>query len=158
MTSILRLVSLGLLLLLGLMNAEAFNLTHVIKLADEQYELAVAHLTMGKQYLADGHMNKWRISTNEWTDGFFTGSLWLLYEYTKKDIWRQRAIHATDGMFKRQFITDGHDIGFMVMGSYGEGYRVTKNETYKPIIINAANHLAKRFNGKNDVCSKKKFC
>lgn len=148
MSLILRAISLG-LLVLSFVKAGTFDLANVIKHCEEQYELAVANLTMGKQFLADGHMDKWRISTNEWTDGFFTGSLWLLYEYTKKDIWRERAIHATDGMFKRQFITDGHDIGFMVMGSYGEGYRLTKNETYKPIIINAANHLAMRFNGKD---------
>ena len=129
------------LLLPSLVAAATYNVTHVIKRAEEQYERVVASLALGKQYPIEGHMmGQWRFSPNYWTDGFFAGVLWQLYDHTKKDIWRQRAIQATDGLFEDQFITQHHDIGFMVMGSYGEGYRVTKNETYKPIIINAVNH------------------
>lgn len=145
----LSLTSIAILLLLGQALGKVLSVDEVIERAERQYEHALLHIELGKQYPADGRMNgNWRLSTNSWTDGFFAGVLWQLYDHTKKDIWRQRAVAATDGLFKDQFATNTHDIGFLVMCSYGEGLRLTNNATYAPIIINAANHLAMRFNRK----------
>jgi rhamnogalacturonyl hydrolase YesR len=82
---------------------------------------------------------------SNWTAGFYPGILWHLYNYTKSEEWKTLAIEATDGMFEDQFKTNTHDIGFMIMGSYGIGYEFTKNESYLEVIANAAHHLATRF-------------
>lgn len=47
-----------------------------------------------------------------WTAGFFPGTLWYLYTYTGKDIWKVRAEKATALMEGEQNNAFDHDIGF----------------------------------------------
>ena len=39
-----------------------------------------------------------------------------------------------------------HDLGFLVLCSYGNGYRLTKNPAYKQVILDTADTLATLFN------------
>lgn len=82
---------------------------------------------------------------NDWTEGFFPGSLWYIYEYNKDERWRQEAIRRTEPLEKLKKQTAHHDIGFLIYCSFGNAYRLTGNETYKQIIIEAANSLCTRF-------------
>src|SRR5690606_18777635 len=45
-----------------------------------------------------------------------------------------------------QYNTGTHDLGFMMYCSYGNGYRLTDNPTYKNIVIQSSKSLSKRFN------------
>ncbi len=81
----------------------------------------------------------------EWTSGFFPGSLWYLYELTGDDNWKKLGIKYTEGMERIKKFTGNHDIGFMIYCSFGNGYRLTKNPAYKEVIIEAANSLSTRF-------------
>jgi hypothetical protein len=42
-----------------------------------------------------------------------------------------------------------HDIGFIVVNSYGNGYQLTKNESYTKVIAKAAETLALRYSSKD---------
>ena len=84
----------------------------------------------------------------EWTGGFWPGALWYMFEFTQKPEWKQAAIKWTETLEANQFNTKHHDIGFMMYSSYGNGYRLTKNEKYKAILIQSAKSLCKRFNEK----------
>src|SRR5690606_15259990 len=44
-----------------------------------------------------------------------------------------------------QYNTKTHDLGFMLYCPFGNGYRLTRNESYKPIMLNGARSLATRF-------------
>ncbi len=81
-----------------------------------------------------------------WTSGFFPGTLWLLYEYSQLPELKEAAIYMTKQLERQQYTTDNHDIGFIINCSYGNAYRLTQNESYKPVIINAAKSLSTRFN------------
>lgn len=81
-----------------------------------------------------------------WTSGFFPGELWLLYELTGKEYWKNEAEEWTFPLNKNQFNTKDHDVGFIVNNSFGHGYRLTNNQKYKDIIIQTANSLIKRYN------------
>ena len=81
-----------------------------------------------------------------WTSGFFPGSLWLLYEHTGDDKLREYAEHFTARLESLKDYRGTHDLGFMVFCSYGNGYRLTGNESYKGIINEASASLATRFN------------
>ena len=83
-----------------------------------------------------------------WTSGFFPGCLWFAFEYTGDDWFRTQAARWTDGLVEQQTNDGTHDTGFMIFCSYGNGYRLTKNPDYKPIILKTAETLASRFNPK----------
>lgn len=90
------------------------------------------------------------ITSNEkwWTSGFFPGTLWYLYEYSKNPKLKAFAQNYSERVKGEQFTTDNHDVGFMIYCSYGNAYRLDPQPEYKPIIINAAKSLATRFNPK----------
>lgn len=82
----------------------------------------------------------------DWTSGFFSGMLWYMYELTKDPEWLEPAKEFTQKLAPQQFNTGTHDLGFMVYCSYGNGYRLTGDTSYKSVIIQAAKSLSKRFN------------
>ena len=81
----------------------------------------------------------------EWTSGFFPGSLWYLYELTGDEAWKNYGIKYTEGMERIKKYTGNHDIGFMIYCSFGNGYRLTKNPAYADVIVEAAKSLSTRF-------------
>lgn len=84
--------------------------------------------------------------SNWWCSGFFGGSLWYLFEYTKDTIWKNAADKWTMAVEKEKLNTKTHDLGFMLFCPFGNGYRLTKNTTYLEPLITGANSLASRFN------------
>ena len=84
-------------------------------------------------------------SFQDWTSGFFPGSLWYLYKLTGKEEWKKEAEKYTEALDKIQYLTWHHDIGFMIQCSYGNGLRCADKEAYKPVIVQAANSLSTRF-------------
>lgn len=85
---------------------------------------------------------------SDWTSGFVAGNYWFMYELTGDENWEKAAIENTVKLDGIQNITTTHDIGFMVYCSYGNAYRVTKDEAYKRVILQAAESLITRFNPK----------
>ena len=83
-----------------------------------------------------------------WVSGFYPGVLWYLYEYTNNDSIKYLAEQFTDRVKDQQYTTDNHDVGFMIFCSFGNGYRLTQNPEYLPVIDNAAKSLSTRFNEK----------
>lgn len=86
-------------------------------------------------------------SAEEWCSGFWPGILWMDYGITKDDNIRKQAEGYTESLSeivsKPAF---DHDLGFLIMCSYGKGYEQTQNPEYKRVIIDAANSLATLFN------------
>jgi unsaturated chondroitin disaccharide hydrolase len=80
-----------------------------------------------------------------WTSGFFPGTLWYLYEYSNNGDIKKLAETFTDYVKDQQYTTDNHDVGFMIYCSFGNGYRITKNEAYKDVILTASKSLSTRF-------------
>ncbi len=90
----------------------------------------------------------WMVGINDWTCGFPAGSFWLMYEMTNKDFWKEAALKNTLKLDGVQNKTNTHDLGFMVFCSYGNAYRLTGNEEYKKVILQASESLLTRFNPK----------
>ncbi|MCH5599961.1 glycoside hydrolase family 88 protein [Niabella ginsengisoli] len=87
-------------------------------------------------------------SMYDWTPGFFPGSLWYGYEFSKYESLKDAAIKWTEKLEPLQTFTGHHDLGFMMYCSYGNAYRLTNNESYKNILIRSAKALSTRFNSK----------
>ena len=84
-----------------------------------------------------------------WRSGFWPGIEWYLYEATKDNYWKVQAEKSTEmiaGVIDKPVYS--HDLGFQFYCSYGNGYRLTKNEAYKAIMLRAADSLATLFNPK----------
>lgn len=83
--------------------------------------------------------------SRSWTSGFFPGTLWYMYEYTQDPKWKEKAIKFTAAIEKEKSYTGTHDLGFMMFDSFGNGLRLTNNESYKPILIESAKSLTTRY-------------
>ena len=91
------------------------------------------------------------IDNIEWTDGFWTGLLWLCYEYTKDEKFRKRAEENMASFLNRvekRIELDHHDLGFLYIPSCVAGYKLTGSETGKRAGILAADKLMERFQEK----------
>lgn len=115
----------------------------------KQYEWMLAHLPADAAKPLPRTFEHGRlvtVPTRDWTSGFFPGSLWYLFEATGEAKWRAAAEKFTGLLAPEQHNTGTHDIGFMLYCSYGNGLRLTGNEAYKSVLLNAAQSLSTRFN------------
>ena len=115
----------------------------------ENTDEARAQSTSPKQIMprslkSDGSIKM--VNQDDWCSGFYPGTLWQMYRITKADRWRREAARNTALLEQVQHHSGSHDIGFMICCSFGNGYELTKDETYRNVILTAANTLTKRFN------------
>jgi unsaturated chondroitin disaccharide hydrolase len=86
------------------------------------------------------------VPIRDWTSGFFPGVLWYMYEMTGEMSFEVSARRWTQGLAPIQWYTGSHDIGFMAFCSFGNGYRLTRDESYKAVILQTARTLTTRYN------------
>jgi len=82
----------------------------------------------------------------DWTSGFFPGSLWYMYEFTKDEKFKNHAKAYTDLLYDLKDYNGTHDLGFMVYCSYGNGYRLTGDTSYIHVMVETSDNLISRFN------------
>ena len=80
-----------------------------------------------------------------WTSGFVPGSLWYLYEYSKDEKLKEYAVEMTARIEKEKFNKGTHDLGFMLYCSFGNGLRLTGEESYNEVLLTGARSLSTRF-------------
>jgi len=86
-----------------------------------------------------------------WIQSFFTGMIWIAYEYTKNEKYLNVAKHLMDSFVNRVDNMVGmgdHDIGFIFTLSTVAAYKVTGDNYYRQKSIEAAQVLANRFREK----------
>ena len=85
---------------------------------------------------------------NWWTNGFWGGIMWLLYQDTKDEKYAQIARVSEQKMEKcfESYFGLHHDVGFMFLPTAVADYRLTGNEDSRRIAMHAASLLAGRFN------------
>jgi len=89
----------------------------------------------------------WQLGdADNWTSGFFAGSLWLMDEQTGDPVWRTRAERWTAGLELQKTRTDTHDLGFVIFDSFGWQYQLTNDPHARDVAVQAARSLATRFN------------
>ncbi|GAA4805120.1 glycoside hydrolase family 88 protein [Olivibacter ginsenosidimutans] len=115
--------------------------------AEAQYKLLAQHIPADKMpQSADPKTGK--IDSRDiqwWCSGFYPGSLWLIYEQTKDEVIHQEALRTLNVIEPNKTFTGNHDLGFMMLCSYGNAYRITKEQSYKDILFQSAASLSTRF-------------
>jgi unsaturated chondroitin disaccharide hydrolase len=61
----------------------------------------------------------------DWCPGFYAGMMWLVFERTGQEKWRQAAEQYTRALEPRKFDRDVHDLGFVFMSTVDRWYRLT---------------------------------
>lgn len=113
-------------------------------LLEETHRLADTKRVSPRTLGADGRLVL--VPPSDWTSGFFAGVLWQLYELTANEKWLDEARKATAKLADEQYNGRTHDMGFKMYCSFGQGYRLTGDTSYRNTIIQAARTLSTRFN------------
>jgi len=145
-----KFIFLALILLIGIRTSAQINVKQAFDVAAKQYDLMLANhpdstkfpFSVNPDGTSKDSKSVW------WCSGFFGGSLWSLYEFTKDDKWKAAANRWTMAVSNEQYNTNTHDLGFMLYCPFGSGYRLTQNETYKSVLLKGAESLATRFDPK----------
>ena len=93
---------------------------------------------------------KWKLATSDdWTSGFYPGTLWYAYELTNDESFRKWALEWTAGIEKEKHNANTHDLGFRFNCSFGNGLRLfprdSATQRYKEILLTAAATADSRF-------------
>ena len=98
--------------------------------------------------------NQYGIIENiEWTDGFWTGLLWLAYEYTGDEKYRELAdknVASFKNRVEKDIELDHHDLGFLYSLATVSGYKLTGSKDAREASIKAANKLISRYQEKGE--------
>ena len=90
-------------------------------------------------------------SNREWTTGFWTGEIWLAYERTGEEVFKEAGTIQAESFLERikeRVDVDNHDMGFLYTPSCVAAYRLTGNETARKAALMAADNLMGRFQEK----------
>ena len=121
------------------MLAKAGNhLTPLLKLSTENKKIP-------RSVNEEGNI-RWINENYDWTEGFWPGTCWMLYNYTNDQKWEEGAIESQQLFVEHRNLTNDHDLGFIFINSFGKAYKITGKEEYKQVIIDAASSLITRFN------------
>ena len=104
---------------------------------------------------AASHGNVYRAveNTGGWHSGFWSGILWLSYELTGDEKYKNAALAQIDSYYERiekKIGILGHDVGFLYSLSCVAAYKLTGNQKAREAAILAANHLRSRFHEKGN--------
>lgn len=117
--------------------------------ADVQLRRVVRMLRTTHYPITTDTSGRWKTTeASAWTSGFFPGSLWFLYEHTRKPFWEMQAQRWQIALEREKGNRGTHDLGFMFLPSFGNAYRFTKNDQYRRVLLAAAESLATRYNPK----------
>jgi len=126
-----------------------FDVQQALTYAIRQYSLLARNLEDDDRFIstADPNNSEWDKSTDSssWTVGFYTGCLWKLYKLTNDNYWKEQALHKQETLKHRQYDQSNHDVGFIIMSTFGNGLALTGNKDFESIIIQAADSLATRY-------------
>lgn len=84
----------------------------------------------------------------DWTEGFYTGEIWLAYEWTQDELFKQVALKQVASFLERiqnRVSVDHHDMGFLYSLSCVSAYKLTGSQEAKEAAILAADNLISRF-------------
>jgi len=141
-------ISLFFLVSTHLGSAQQLPVNNILEYVVRQYAILTERVSGEVDFISTGNPlnSTWNLKkVNDWTVGFHGGSLWMLYKLTKDSFWRNQALLYQERVKERQFDTGTHDVGFVIMSTFGLGLEFTGNTDFIPVIVTAAESLCKRY-------------
>lgn len=118
------------------------------------YENALACLPSFTHAFKYSHsVNNWYAPSDnvEWTTGFWTGELWLIWEYSQDERFKAAALSQVESFMhriKEKIDVEHHDMGFLYSLSCVAAYKLVGSQTGKQAALLAADNLLSRFQEK----------
>ncbi|MFC4776250.1 glycoside hydrolase family 88 protein [Paenibacillus sp. GCM10023252] len=98
---------------------------------------------------------RYRLTDNrDWTEGFWSGILWLSYEYSKDERIREAAVQTVKQLgerVKQNIAMDHHDIGFLYSLSTKAQWIIEGDEEAKKLTLLAADTFMKRWRERTQI-------
>lgn len=94
------------------------------------------------------------MGNKDWTEGFWTGILWLLYEDTNEEKYLsalETLLRTFQERLDQNIGLNTHDIGFLYSLSTLAGYKITGNEKALELSVRAADCLMERYSEKAQI-------
>lgn len=94
------------------------------------------------------------MGNKDWTEGFWTGILWLLYEDTNEEKYLsalETLLRTFQERLDQNIDLNTHDIGFLYSLSTLAGYKITGNEKALELSVRAADCLMERYSEKTQI-------
>lgn len=88
------------------------------------------------------------IENVDWTTGFWTGEIWLAYEYSHDERLKAAAevqVHDFKNRIEKKIVVDHHDMGFLYSPSCVAAYKLTGNQEGREAALLAADQLISRY-------------
>ncbi|WMC94140.1 glycoside hydrolase family 88 protein [Kineothrix sp. MB12-C1] len=88
------------------------------------------------------------IENNDWTTGFWTGEIWLAYEYCGDERLKRVGEIQIESFLHRideKIVVDHHDMGFLYSPSCVAGYKLIGSKAGREAAIKAADQLISRY-------------
>lgn len=101
------------------------------------------HVSCGAEWLTSS-VNDWQETHADWTAGFWSGILWLMYEVTGEPRYRRAALHYCE-LLEPRLTYDSHDLGFLFYPSCVKGYELIGDERLRCWALRAADELLKLY-------------
>ena len=126
-------------------------IANVLSFVRSQYERVYQHwLTDKADYPNYGEPSEpqWRTlaaTRDSFTNGFFPGKFLYLHDFANDSASLQRGVETTLPLASISTHVTTHDIGFVMVSSFGHLHRITRNESYLDVLRVAAHSLATRF-------------
>lgn len=140
--------------------AQKQELEQAIKTATSIVKRNLSHYAAGDVYPAAYKNGRYKavkqadVINSFWTEGFWTGQLWLSYEATGDEAFRELGDKNVDDFYKRVVENNNidwhHDTGFLYTPSCVAAYMLTGNKTAKKAAELAAYSLSRRFRYKGN--------
>lgn len=136
---------------LGYPMMEGNELKEGIRLAVEQTRVCLPEFSKAFKHIFSENGRYHEAPNDQWTNGFWTGQLWLAYEFTGDAVFKDAAMAQTESFRYRadhQIETDTHDLGFLYSPSCVAAYKLTQDQRARETAIIAADLLLRRFHEK----------
>lgn len=95
---------------------------------------------------------KYELNKNDdWTDGFWSGLLWMCYEYSNDPVFKEKAMQTVDSLQNRldkNIVLEHHDIGFLYSPSSKAQWMIEKKESARELTLQAADKMLSRWREK----------
>lgn len=105
---------------------------------------------LGNKFKSCNSTDNFYVGTDnfDWTEGFYTGEIWIAYELTGDELFKKVALEQVESFLERiekRVMVNHHDMGFLYSLSCVAAYKLVGSEKGKKAALLAADNLISRF-------------
>lgn len=86
-----------------------------------------------------------KTGSSDWTSGYFPGILWMLYDYSHDEKFKNAAFSWTRALEYEKDRGSTDEIGIIINTSFGQAYDATSQPYFRDVIIETAQSLSERY-------------